>query len=357
MGRRRVSYWCVLLVLTSLHHGSNADPVLTVRFMKLIMMGTGPFAVPIFQALLASPHTVAHVMTRPDRNRGGRQAASNPMRSAAEFAGVPIAAPESINSDEAQQLLRAISADLFVVCDYGQILSRDTLGLAPHGGVNLHASLLPKYRGAAPINWAIYHGETETGVTVIHMTPHLDAGPCLVQRRVDIESQETADALEPRLAQLGIEPVLAAIEMIGQHDGMSQLGTLQDQTLASKAPRLHKNDGKVCWERSALQIADQVRAMKPWPRTFTELHREAHPPLRLILAEMSVSNIERGPNLPGRRVTSDDATRLDVATGSGVLSLNVIQPAGKRAMSSEEFLRGHPIGAEDRLGGEVSHNA
>ena len=319
--------------------------------MKLIMMGTGPFAVPLFHALLDSAHTVAHVITRPASRRGGRKVTAGPMQLAAESAGLPLDAPESINSEESHELLRAVAADLFVVCDYGQILSPETLGLARHGGVNLHAALLPKYRGAAPIHWALFHGEVETGVTVIHMTPQLDAGPCLVQRCVQIGAEESADTLEERLAQLGTEPVLTAISLIEQHAGDSPLGTVQQPGLASKAPRLQKSDGQVDWDRSAVQIANQVRAMKPWPRTFTVLHRVDHPPLRLILDEVSLGQSERGQTLPGRRVFPGNEACLEIATGEGVLSLDRVQPAGKRSMSSAEFLRGHVM-AEDEWFGE-----
>ena len=172
--------------------------------MRLVMMGTGPFAVPTFRALLASPHEMLGLVTRPDKPAHRREKSpANPMREVALQHRLKVFEPESINSPEAQAWLGELAADLFVVCDYGQILSRDILSLARLGGINLHASLLPKYRGAAPINWAIYHGETETGVTVIHMTPQLDAGPCLVQHRTPIGPDETAPDLETRLAELG----------------------------------------------------------------------------------------------------------------------------------------------------------
>jgi methionyl-tRNA formyltransferase len=164
------------------------------------MMGTGPFAVPTFRALLDSANQILALVTRPDRPVHRRDKVSaNPMRDLAQQRGLEGFEPESINSGEAQAWLKSQAADLFVVCDYGQILSRETLALARHGGVNLHASLLPKYRGAAPINWAIYHGETETGVTVIHMTPQLDGGPALVQ--VESGCSVTARGADPDLAQ------------------------------------------------------------------------------------------------------------------------------------------------------------
>ncbi len=193
--------------------------------MRLVMMGTGPFAVPTFRGLIASSHVVAALVTRPDRPAHRREKTPvNPMREVARQHGLKVFEPESINSPEAQAQLRELAADLFVVCDYGQILARETLTLARHGGINLHASLLPKYRGAAPINWAIYHGETETGVTVIHMTPQLDAGPSLVQHRTPIGPTETAPELEVRLAEIGSKAVLEAIDKLvrGESGGIVQ---------------------------------------------------------------------------------------------------------------------------------------
>src|SRR5215831_5886852 len=212
--------------------------------VRIVVMGTGPFAVPMFEAILNSPHRVLALVTRPDRPSHRRDKSPvNPMREVARSRGMEVFEPESINSAESQQWLREREADLFVVCDYGQILSRETLSLARLGGINLHASLLPKYRGAAPINWAIYYGETETGVTVIHMTPQLDAGPALVQGLVAIEPAETAPQLEARLAKLGAGSVLEAIAKLTS--GESDRGIVQDPKLATKAPRLKKENGLV----------------------------------------------------------------------------------------------------------------
>ncbi len=172
-----------------------------------------------------------------------------------------------------------------MVCDYGQILAPATLAAARHGGVNLHASLLPKYRGAAPINWAIYHGETETGVTVIHMTPQIDAGPCIAQARAAIGPDETAADLEPRLAELGARLICETIDRLeaGRVEAIPQ-----DAALAGKAPRLKKTDGLVDWSRPAAAIKNQIRAMEPWPKTYTFWHRPGGPPVRLILGPASV---------------------------------------------------------------------
>jgi methionyl-tRNA formyltransferase len=320
------------------------------RSVSLVIMGTGPFAVPTFEALVDSPHHVLGLLTRPDRVVHGRprqSAPRNPMREVAGERGIEVFEPESINATEAHERLRIWNADLFVVCDYGQILSRETLALARVGGINLHGSLLPKYRGAAPIQWAIFHGETETGVSVIHMTPLLDAGPVLVQKRLAIEPNETAGQLEPRLAALGPAAVFEAIELLsaGKTEGIPQ-----DPSHATKAPRLKKTDGIVDWRRSAEEIRNQVRAMDPWPKAYTFVPRGEGQPLRIILDEVAVESIDA--SMPaGTIVGADTATEsLVVACGRGALAITRLQPEGKRSMSSAEFLRGYPLRAGERLG-------
>ena len=288
------------------------------------------------------------------------------MRDLAASRDLAIHAPESINSDEGASLLAGLKPDLLVVCDYGQILSRDVLALAPLGGINLHASLLPKYRGAAPIHWAILSGETETGVSVIHMTPRLDGGPILAVRKTDIGSDETQPDLEARLADLGIEAVQEAIGLLEKWDRASSIGTLQDTQLATKAPRLKKEQGAIDWSKSAEQIRNHVRALKPWPGSYTFWHRAGHEPLRLVVDRVAVeaegdSGQGTGDKASGSReapgssttgpglVVLSDGKRLHVATGDGVLSILTLQPAGKRHMTAEEFLRGYPLRAGEIL--------
>jgi len=311
--------------------------------MRIVMMGTGPFAVPTFQALLESDHEVVALVTRPVRPVRGRGGAPiNPMKEVADAAGLAVISPESINEPNALEQLKGWAADLFVVCDYGQILSADALSLSRLGGVNLHGSLLPKYRGAAPVQWAVFQGETETGVTVIHMTPRLDAGPCLAQVATPIGADETSEELEPRLSQLGVPAVLDSIRMLAEHDGESPLGEIQDPSQATKAPRLKKQDGCVDWSRSAQQIRDQVRALKPWPGTYTELAKKGGQPLRLILDAVEVADSSQQADDPGTVVLAD-GKQLHVATGEGVLAITHLKPAGKRVMEVAEFLRGHRI--------------
>ena len=313
------------------------------------MMGTGPFAVPTFSSLLDSGQQVAVLITRPSpavRSRG--KTPSNPMREAATLRGIEVLSPQDVNTDTARKQLASLRPDLLVVCDYGQILSAATLAIAPLGGINLHGSLLPKYRGAAPVNWALLNGEVETGVTVLHMTPRLDAGPTLVQRSTAIESDEDADQLEPRLAELGPAAVEEAIKLLKTWDGRSPVGTPQDPLLATPARRLKKQDGQVDWSNSAERIRNQVRALKPWPGTFTHWSRDGRPPDRLILDRVSLVPDARSAD-PGTVLTPDN-DQLWVTTGAGILAIERLQPAGKRLMDAVEFLRGHPIAAGTRLG-------
>ncbi len=313
--------------------------------MKIVVMGTGGFAVPSFKALVDSRHVVPALFTRPARlATGRRQPPVNPMREFAEAAGIPVLAPESIDSPEAHHELKQLEPDVLVVCDYGQILAAATLQLARYGGINLHASLLPKYRGAAPINWAIYHGESETGVTVIHMTRQLDGGPCLIQSKVAIGAEETAVELEERLAELGAEAVAQGLELLASGHGES-IGLPQDTAFVTQAPRLKKTDGQVHWSRTAQQINNQVRAFKPWPRSYTDLFRPDCKPIRLILDEVSVAD-DSPQNLKPGTIIDLHKNRLLIATGLGSLSLERIQPTGKRVLAIDEFLRGYSLNSD-----------
>ncbi|HZZ27141.1 MAG TPA: methionyl-tRNA formyltransferase [Pirellulales bacterium] len=316
-------------------------------------MGTGPFAVPTFESLIDSGHQILALVTRPDRPTYHREKSPiNPMRAVAKSHSIDVFEPESVNSLEAHSWLQFQKADLFAVCDYGQILSQNTLGLARLGGINLHASLLPTYRGAAPINWAIFHGETETGVSVIHMTQQLDAGPVLIQRRIAIDPRETAPELESRLAILGMNAVLEAIKQL--RHGVSSRAVLQDSRSATKAPRLKKEDGLIIWSRSATAIFNQVRAFQPWPKTYTFWKRPVGEPMRLILERVKVvedrADIAANTTSSPGTVLLAQANDIIVACGEQLLRIEQLQPAGKRTMLAGEFLRGHPLPTGTLLG-------
>lgn len=309
--------------------------------MRIILLGTGPFAVPSLRAIQASEHEILVAVSRPPR---GRKPLPAPVQVAAESLGIPDWQPETVNSDEARTRLRELQADLLVVCDYGEILKSETLATARLGGINLHGSLLPKYRGAAPVQWAVLNGDRETGNTVIQMTPGLDAGPALGVDRVAIDPDETAGELEVRLAELGAALVLRVVEELATG---TESPVEQDKSQATKAPRLAKEHGKIDWSRSALEIKNQVRALQPWPRAFTDWHRSTDGPLRLIVHRAALCDERFSDSSPGSVVST--IGQLVVTTGDGFLSLLEVQPAGKRLMRAEEFLRGNPMQVGDEL--------
>ncbi len=317
--------------------------------MRIVMMGTGPFAVPTFESLWQSDHEVVALVTRPTRPAANKKAAPvNPMREAAEAHGLPVMDPEDLNTPAAQTAVAAYAPDLLVVCDYGQILSPESLAVAPLGGINLHGSLLPKYRGAAPVNWAILNGDTETGVTVIHMTPRLDAGPCLSMVRTPLDPEEDAVDLEQRLALLGVDAVGQAMQLLEPWDRVAPLGNIQDQSLATKAPRLRKQDGLLDWSRAAHEVYNQVRGLKPWPGTFTFVPTPKRGNQRVIIDAVAVEEGDSTTAAPGTIVHAD-ARHFRVATATHPLSILQLQPAGKRLMLTEEYLRGNPLQAGQTL--------
>ena len=325
--------------------------------MNVVMMGTGTFAEPTFAALLAGPHSVAGLVTQPDRpagqERGSTRQVGRGLKTIAAEHNIPVFQPENINTPEGIAGLRAFAPDLLVVAAYGQILSRDVLAVPVQGGINVHASLLPKYRGAAPVAWAIYHGETRSGVTIIRMAVSLDAGDILAQQAVDIAPEETAGELEARLGVLGSRLATQVVDQIAQ--GAVQ-GIKQDKSQATKAPKLTKEHGAIDWNRHARDVINHIRAMQPWPTAYTFWRRQGQAPMRLIIHRAAWREDAALPALlPGQVAVQPDASRLIVAaaTGSQVEVLE-LQPAGKRPMTAEEFLRGHRAQPGDRLCAEMS---
>lgn len=264
------------------------------------------------------------------------------MAVAADELGLLLWQPESVNLHESVERLAAYEADLLVVCDYGEILKPDALGTTRLGGINLHGSLLPKYRGAAPVQWAVLNGDTETGNTVIQMTPGLDAGPILGTQVVPIDPFETSGELEARLAELGGELTLKVVNDLAA--GTSN-GVPQDKSLATRAPRLKKEDGLIDWTRPATEIKNQVRGLQPWPRAYTFVPQPKGEPLRLVVDRVEV--IE-GQGDPGTVLEADK--RLLIATGKDALDVLEVQPAGKRCMPAADWLRGTAISSGAKLG-------
>ncbi len=263
---------------------------------------------------------------------------------AAEKLGLPVTQPEDVNAGDFVETIRHWDADLLVVADFGQILSPAALETTRLGGINVHASLLPKYRGAAPVAWAIYHGEVETGVSIIQMTPLLDAGGVISQRAIPIDPNETAMELEGRLSLLGGEMAIEAIDLLERGEARV---VPQEKELVTKAPRLKKEDGRIDWRRTARQIHDQVRAMNPWPIAYTHWPALESPESRLQVVRTQIA--ETSPNASAGQVVSTGKEGLIISTGEGGLALVEVKPAGRKGMSGEEFARGARIEAGDRF--------
>jgi methionyl-tRNA formyltransferase len=324
--------------------------------MRIVMMGTGTFAEPTFEALLASPHQVVGLVTQPDRavgqERGSTRQTGQGLKAIAQERGVPVFQPERINTPEGVEGLRQWQPELLVVAAYGQILSNDVLAVPDRGGINVHASLLPKYRGAAPIAWAIYHGETQTGVTIIQMSPRLDAGNILAQEAVAIGPEETASELEVRLAALGARLALQTIQEIevGRTKSLPK-----DASLVSKAPKLTKEHGLIDWTRPAQAVCNQIRAMQPWPTAYTFWRREGKPPLRMMILKAKPTEKQASGNASSGQIVAaaELPPVVQVVAGDGrLVDILEIQPAGKKRMTMADFLRGHPAQPSDFLGRE-----
>jgi methionyl-tRNA formyltransferase len=315
--------------------------------LELIMLGTGDFAVPTLEKLLESRHRLVAVLTQPDRPQGRKQEIiASVIRQSAQARGITIFQPGDVNAPESLEVIRAMHPDLLITAAYGQILSPALLSIPRLGGINLHGSILPAYRGAAPVARAIQNGETATGVTVIQMTPRIDAGGIVATAATAIGPNETAGELEARLAALGAPLVASVVDALACGGLPVQP---QDRSKVTKAPKLRKDDGVIDWSRPAFAIHNLVRAMQPWPATSTWWQprgSQAKPPLRLIVHR---SEVAAGQGAPGE-VIEASGDRLVVAAGDGAVALLVIQLPGKKPSPPADFLRGHRIVPGDRMG-------
>ncbi|MFV0446738.1 MAG: methionyl-tRNA formyltransferase [Planctomycetaceae bacterium] len=317
--------------------------------LRLLMMGTGTFALPTFRELLDSGHEVVGLVTQPDRLGRGHHHHLHPMKEQAIVAGIPAFQPDNVNSPESLDELRRFRADVFVVAAYGQILSAELLAIPPLGAINLHASLLPRYRGAAPIQYAVWKGEAETGVTIFRIEPKLDAGPILGVVRTPIGEQETSGELELRLADLAAPVTLTVLDQL-EH-GTTQPLT-QERTAVTRARKLRKEQGEIDWHRTPREIDCHLRAMQPWPMPYTFLHVHGKPPQRVLVLAVAASESLPPSCATVGTVMSTDHQQIHVAVGGGALRIERIQPAGKRAMSASDFLRGNTVPVGSRFGSE-----
>jgi len=304
------------------------------RALRVVFFGTPAFAVPTLEALLASGHQVAAVVTQPDRPRGrGQKTTATPVKEAAALAKVSILQPSSVKTPEFRDALAALEPDLGVVAAYGQILTQEVLATPRLGMINVHASLLPRYRGAAPVHRAIINGDTETGITIMRMVKALDAGPMIAAERISIDPEETSEELELQLSRAGARLLIRALDDVAAARGRE---TPQDDGAASYAPRLTRDDGRIDWNWPATRIHNLIRGLHPWPHAETFAGGR-----RLILHRSRTADAE-STKQPGT-ILEASAERVRVATGGGALDLLEIQTEGKRPMSVREFLAGHPL--------------
>jgi methionyl-tRNA formyltransferase len=311
--------------------------------LRIVFFGTPAFSVPTFEALLASRHRVVAAVTQPDRPRGrGQQTSDAPIKRRAAEAGIDVLQPTALRQPAFTSSLRDLGADLGVVVAYGRLLPDAVLAVPPLGLVNVHASLLPRYRGAAPVHRAVIAGERETGVTIMRVVSALDAGPMLAAARHPIGPDETSSDVERALAELGARLLAATVDRLaaGEVEEM-----LQDESEATYAPRLTREEGLVDWSRRAPAIHNLVRGLHPWPHAYSYLNGH-----RLILRRSSLPAPDEptAAAAPGTVVAARQ-DRFLVATGEGLLALREIQAEGKRTMEVRDFLAGHRVAPGDRF--------
>lgn len=309
--------------------------------VRIIFMGTPDFAVPTLTTLIESEYKLVAVVTQPDRPRGrGKKLMPSPVKVVAQKAGIPVLQPKTLRDETAVTELASFKPDLIVVAAFGQILRQNVLTLPPHGCINVHASLLPRWRGAAPVAAAIRAGDSETGVTIMLMDEGMDTGPMLAHRAIPITSTHTRETLTAELAELGGTLLVETLPAWLAGDLTPEP---QDDRQATLAPRLKKEEGAIDWSQRAVEIERQVRAFYPWPGTFTYGPRGQ---FKILAAEVAGQVTPPAQSDPG--TVFEHQKEVYVATGQAALRLISVQPAGKKEMSAAAMLNGQPelIGAQ-----------
>lgn len=308
--------------------------------MRCVFFGTPEFAATALAALIASDHQVVGVVCQPDKPAGrGQKLAAPPVKEVALRAGLPLAQPASVRKGDILDVLRGWAPDIAVVAAYGRILPPSLLTLPQHGCINIHASLLPRLRGAAPIQWAIARGEPVTGITIMQMDAGMDTGDILLQRATAIVADDTGSSLHDRLARIGAELVLEALAAIAAGTATR---TPQDPAQATHAPMLRKDDGRIDWSRPAAETERLVRAFDPWPSTFTFLGGQR---LRILRARIAPGE---SAAVPGTVIAA--GAELLVATGAGTLAVDEVQLEGRRRVAAADFVRGGGVASGALLG-------
>ena len=307
--------------------------------MQLVFCGTPRFAVPTLQALIDGDFQVGLVVTQPDRPQGrGLQLAASPVKERALALGLPVTQPDRIkNNDEFRGQLTRLNPDAIIVVGYGRIIPPWMIDLPRLGNINLHGSLLPKYRGAAPVQWAIASGETVTGVTTMRIDAGLDTGDILLQREMRIQPDDTSETLAPRMAAIGAELM---VETLRRLENGTVSPVPQDHSQASLAPILKKEDGEIDFDLSAKQISDRLRGFQPWPGAFTKFRGKSLNIWRAAIAEH---------RLPKAQLSVSDRLLVGCANNTA-LELLELQPEGKKRMLAADFVRGYRPKSGERLG-------
>ena len=312
-----------------------------MRPLRIVYFGSPDFAVPGLQALIASPHTVAALVSQPDRPRGrGNRVTPTPTKEVAALAAIPVVQPTRLKDDVFHQALRSLAPDLGVVAAYGRIIPDAVLEIPRLGMINIHASLLPKYRGAAPIHRAVMHGDTETGVTIMRVVTELDAGPMFASRSVPIGPDQTTPEVERMLAQLGAGLALDIVDALSSGTATE---VPQNHAEATYAPKIERHEGAIDWTLPAQRLHDLVRGLQPWPLVSATLVGT-----RCLVHRTAVTD-DRTASAPGT-ITAAASGVLALAAGDGrVLRILEIQPEGKRVMSARDFLAGRRIEPGTRI--------
>jgi methionyl-tRNA formyltransferase len=303
--------------------------------MKIVFLGSSHFALPALEALIKAKHKITCVVTQPDKKRGRHlHLGITDVKALALQAGLKVFQPENINSSASVELLKGLNADLFVVVAYGQLLSQEVLDIPKVFPLNIHASLLPKYRGAAPINWAIIRGEKVSGVTIMQVIKKMDAGAIIMQKDIAISQDDDSVSLESKLRDLGAELLLRSIAIIKSKDYKL---IPQDEKKVSSAPKLKKSDGLINWQKPAEEINDLIRGALPWPGAFT------HYKGKLLKIYKAGILQKTGLSAGSGEILDISKAGLEIMTGKGVLVVRELQLEGKRRMKVEEFAAGHKI--------------
>ena len=306
--------------------------------MKVVFMGTPDFAVPTLEAPI-DKHEVTAVISQPDKPKGrGKKLQPTPVKQAAEAHGIPVYQPEKIKDEEFIKTLAGIEADVFVVVAYGQILPQTVLDMPKYGCVNVHGSLLPKYRGAAPIQWSIINGETVTGVTIMYMEKGLDTGAMILKREIPIEPTDTFGTLHDKMAPVGAQALIEALEMLENGTANPEK---QDDALSSYVSVIDKSLGNIDWSMDAKSITDLVRGLDPVPGAYSYLNGE---PIKIWAAETADYT-----GNAGEVVFTDKKKGFAVAAGSGAVFVKQMQAKGGKRMPSADYMRGHEIKVGDRF--------